>query len=69
VCDVLSGADDFEEMENYGKQKEAFCNCLALVSIDVGPAKKRAFGSSLREKIAENITGKGGHYVLTYLLP
>jgi hypothetical protein len=24
LCAVLSGADDFEEMENYGKQKEAF---------------------------------------------
>jgi predicted transposase YbfD/YdcC len=24
LCAVLSGADDFEEMQNYGKQKEAF---------------------------------------------
>jgi hypothetical protein len=44
LCAVLSGADDFEEMQNYGKQKEVFYapfwNCLMaflLVSNDNSP--------------------------------
>jgi predicted transposase YbfD/YdcC len=57
LCAVISGADDFEEMQNYGKQKEAFLRTFLDLpnGIPSHDTINRVYNRLDKDKFADNL--------------